>query len=159
MACSIRSELFCAVLLLAAGFANAASSSETAARAAALEGKKAFNLGDFAKAIEQYEAAYKLKAAPGLFFNLGQSHRRAGHFDRASFYFRRYLETNPPAAQAKATEDVLTEVEAQLATQKAEKAEQERREAERAQVEHYAGTRESHSEVGFIEHDQVHADF
>ena len=131
----LQSRGFLGLALSAAGFANAASSAETAARAAALEAKKAFDLGDFAKAIEQYEAAYKLKAAPGLLFNLGQSHRRAGHFDRATFYFRRYLETNPPAAQAKATEDVLTEVEAQLATRKAEQAEQERRDAERAQLE------------------------
>jgi tetratricopeptide (TPR) repeat protein len=134
MACLIRSELLCAVLLLA-GAAHAASASETAARAAALEAKKAFDLGDFAKAIEQYEAAYKLKAAPGLLFNLGQSHRRAGHFDRATFYFRRYLETNPPAAQAKATEDVLAEVEAQLAGKQADQTEQQRKEAERLALE------------------------
>ena len=130
MACLIRSEVLCLVLLLS-GLAAAAPASETAARAAALEAKKAFDLGDYAKAIERYEAAYKLKAAPGLLFNLGQSHRRAGHLDKASFYFRRYLETNPPAAQARATEDVLAEVDALLASQKTDTSEQRRKEEER----------------------------
>ncbi|MDP3154229.1 MAG: tetratricopeptide repeat protein [Archangium sp.] len=130
----IRSEVLCLVLLLS-GVASAAPASETAARAAALEAKKAFDLGDYAKAIEQYEAAYKLKAAPGLLFNLGQSHRRAGHLDKASFYFRRYLETNPPTAQAKATEDVLAEVDAQRASQKTDTTEQQRKEEERLRLE------------------------
>lgn len=133
MACWIRSELLLVTLL--ASVAAAAAPGEKEARAAALEAKKAFDLGDYAKAIEQYEAAYKLKAAPGLLFNLGQSHRKAGNLDRATFYFRRYLETNPPEAQAKATEDVLAEVEAEATKQKVDKTEQEKAEAERLRLE------------------------
>lgn len=134
MVCSIHSRGLFLVLLLS-GLALAAPAAETAARAAALEAKKAFDLGDFPKAIEQYEAAYKLKAAPGLLFNLGQSHRRAGNLDKATFYFRRYLETNPPEAQAKATEEVLAQVEAQLATVKTMQSDQEKKDAERKQLE------------------------
>ncbi len=129
MVCSIRSSVL--FLLLLSGLAVAAPASETAARAAAQEGKTAFDLGDWAKAIERYEEAYKLKAAPGLLFNLGQSHRRAGNLDKASFYFRRYLETNPPEVQAKATEEVL----AQLDAARAEKAEQDRKAEELRQLE------------------------
>lgn len=131
MVCSIRSEVWCVTLLLA-GLTHAATANETAARAAAQAGKTAFDLGDYPKAIEQYEAAYKLKAAPGLLFNLGQSHRRAGALDKAAFYFRRYLETNPPSDQARATEEVLAQVERQLAELKASQTaeEQRRHEAE-----------------------------
>ena len=114
---------------------SAASASEKAAKASALEAKKAFDLNDFPTAIAKYEEAYKLKSAPGLLFNLGQSHRRAGNLDRATFYFRRYLETNPPAAQARATEEVLTQVEAQLASSKTAQADAERAETERKKVE------------------------
>jgi len=135
MAYSIRSEVLCLALLLLPGAALAASPSEKAARAAALEAKKAFDLGDFTTAIAKYEEAYKLKSAPGLLFNLGQSHRRAGNLDRATFYFRRYLETNPPAAQAKATEEVLAQVEEQAASSKNAQAEAERAEAERKKLE------------------------
>ena len=135
MAYSIRSEVLCLALLLLPGLAGAASASETAAKAAALEAKKAFDLGDFTAAIAKYEEAYKLKSAPGLLFNLGQSHRRAGNLDRATFYFRRYLETNPPAAQAKATEEVLAQVEAQLASSKTAQADAVRAELERKKLE------------------------
>ncbi|MDP1823586.1 MAG: tetratricopeptide repeat protein [Archangium sp.] len=134
MVCSILSRGLLLTLVLS-GLALAAPAAETAARAAALEAKKAFDLGDFPKAIEQYEAAYKLKAAPGLLFNLGQSHRRAGNLDKAIFYFRRYLETNPPEAQAKATEEVLAQVEAQLAAVKTMQSDQDKRDAERQQLE------------------------
>ena len=135
MAFSIRSEVLCLALLLLPGVVSAASASEKAAKAAALEAKKAFDLNDFPTAIAKYEEAYKLKSAPGLLFNLGQSHRRAGNLDRATFYFRRYLETNPPAAQARATEEVLTQVEAQLASSKTAQADAERAETERKKVE------------------------
>ena len=135
MAFSIRSEVLCLALLLLPGVVSAASASEKAAKAAALEAKQAFDLNDFPTAIAKYEEAYKLKSAPGLLFNLGQSHRRAGNLDRATFYFRRYLETNPPAAQARATEEVLTQVEAQLASSKTAQADAERAETERKKVE------------------------
>jgi tetratricopeptide (TPR) repeat protein len=137
MVCWIRSSAVL-LLLLVAGLASAAPSAEAQARAAALEAKKAFDLGDYSKAIEQYEAAYKLKPVPGLLFNLGQSHRRAGNLEKATFYFRRYLETNPPEAQAKATEEVLAQVEAQQASARAAQAEQAKKEAEEAQRRHEA---------------------
>ena len=134
MVCSIRTEVLFVSLLLA-GLSGAAPSTETAARAAATEAKKAFDLGEFSRAIEQYEAAYKLKPAPGLLFNLGQSHRRAGNLEKASFYFRRYLESNPPEAQAKATEEVLAQVEAQKLSLRAAQDEQDRKDAERRALE------------------------
>jgi tetratricopeptide (TPR) repeat protein len=134
MASLIRSDFLFLTLVLAS-VASAASPGEKEARAAALEGKKAFDLGDYAKAIAQYEKAYQLKAAPGLLFNLGQSHRKAGNLDRATFYFRRYLETNPPSAQAKATEDVLAEVEKEAAAQKVAQNDQQKADAERLKLE------------------------
>ena len=139
MVCSIRSEVLCLALLLSGLTSAAPPPPEKAARAAALEAKKAFDLGDFPRAIEQYEAAYRLKAAPGLLFNLGQSHRRAGNLEKASSYFKRYLETNPPEVQAKATEEVLAQIEAQLVAQRegvrADQSEQQKKAAERARVE------------------------
>ncbi|MDX2009419.1 MAG: tetratricopeptide repeat protein [Myxococcaceae bacterium] len=105
-------RLFVLLLALAAP-ASMAQTAEARARALALEGKKAFDVGDFRTAIERYEAAYRLKAAPGLLFNLGQCHRKVGALDEALSFFRRYLESNPPEAQAKATEQVIAELQAQ----------------------------------------------
>lgn len=84
------------------------------AKRLALEGKKAFDTQDFETAIARYNDAYKRKPAPGLLFNLGQCYRKTGELETALSYFKRYLETNPPAAQAKATEVVVAEVQAQL---------------------------------------------
>lgn len=104
---------------------------EAQARRIALEGKKAFDTGDFVTAIARYEEAYKLKAAPNLLFNLGQCHRKSGRLDEALSYFRRFLETNPPAVQAQATQTVIAEVEAQREEQRQQEREaEERRKAE-----------------------------
>lgn len=113
-------------------FSVRAEPAEVHAKRVALEGKKAFDTGDFATAIARYEEAYKLKASPNLLFNLGQCHRKTGRLDEALSYFRRFLETNPPEAQEKATQKVITEVEAQRAEQ--QQAERERREAAEAKA-------------------------
>jgi tetratricopeptide (TPR) repeat protein len=114
MAFSIRSSaaLVLCVVLAASPEARAEADDEARAKPIAMEGKKAFDSGDFATAIARYEEAYKLKAAPGLLFNLGQCHRKSGDLEKALSYFRRYLETNPPTAQATATEQLVSELEA-----------------------------------------------
>lgn len=133
MASSTRSSVALLILgVLLAGVDARAESVEAQAKRIAIEGKKAFDTGDFVTAIARYEAAYKLKAAPGLLFNLGQCHRKTGNLDASLSYFKRYLETNPPAAQATATEQVVAEVKTQLDAerQRAKEAEERRRAAE-----------------------------
>lgn len=138
MASSIRTELCaCIVLVLctAAG-AQAQVAEDADARAAALLGRRAFEAGDFETAILRYEEARVLKPAPGLLFNLAQSHRRAGHLELAAFYFRGYLETDPPEPQALVVEALLQRVqtERQLAID-TERLELERARAALAQRE------------------------
>lgn len=144
MASSTRIELAVLSALTAlwlAAPAWAAGGAEQRAKAFALEGKKAFDTNDFATAISKYEEAYRIKPAPGLLFNLGQSHRKLGNHELALSYFRRYLESNPPEAQAKAVETVMAQVEAEkkaagaAAAEKkalAEREERERKEKEAA---------------------------
>ncbi|MER2564269.1 MAG: tetratricopeptide repeat protein [Myxococcaceae bacterium] len=111
---------------------------EAQAKRIALEGKKAFDTGDYATAISRYEAAYKLKASPNLLFNLGQCHRKTGRLDEALSYFRRFLETNPPEAQAQATQKVIGEVELQREVQREEQVRMQREEDERRKAEEQA---------------------
>lgn len=119
------------LLLCVLPFSVGAEPAEVQAKRVALEGKKAFDTGDFATAIARYEEAYKLKASPNLLFNLGQCHRKTGRLDEALSYFRRFLETNPPEAQAKATQKVIGEVEVQREEQlRLSREEDERRKAE-----------------------------
>lgn len=149
MASSTRSSLL-SLALAFAPLALAGESVEAQARRIALEAKKAFDTGDFPTAITRYQDAYKLKAAPGLLFNLGQCHRKTGALEEARSFFRRYLETNPPAAQARATEQVLSEVEAQLAAKRQaeeEKAALEREAASRKLAEEEAARRAKEDEL------------
>lgn len=143
MASSIRTTEF-AVLAACVLFAGVASADAVTdqARAAALAGKKAYDTNDFVTAIARYEEAYRLKPAAGLLFNLGQSHRRAGHPDQALSYFRRYLETDPPRAQAEAVEALVAQVQQEAEAKKkadeeakarAAREDEERRQREAAQ--------------------------
>jgi tetratricopeptide (TPR) repeat protein len=112
----------------------AAEPPEERARSLAAEGRKAFEAEDYALAIERYEAAYQLKPAPGLLFNIGQCHRKAGRYDEALGYFRRYLDSMPPQSQAKVTEEVIAEVEAQRYERLKQEAAERTRQAEELRV-------------------------
>ncbi len=131
MAFLIRTELL-VVLLCVALPASALAAPEAAAKRAAIRARTAFDTGQFDEAIGLYEEAYRLKPSPNLLFNLAQSHRRAGHGDEALSYYRRYLETNPPHAQATATEGLIDELVAEQALARSEK---EAREAEARRLE------------------------
>jgi len=98
--------------------ARPAKAAKAAAKKEAKEGKRAFDLGRFDEALKHYEEAYRLLPVPALFFNIAQCHRQLGNDERASYFFRRYLESHPPAAQARATEKLLAEVEAGAAAKK-----------------------------------------
>ena len=68
-----RVVLLCLVLSVSAA---AEESTDERARVAAAAGKTAFDTGDFPTAIARYQQAWRLKPAPSLLFNLGQSYRR-----------------------------------------------------------------------------------
>ena len=85
-----------------------------AARAAAKEARVAFDAGNFQAALEKYEEAFRLKPVPALQFNLGQCHRHLGHTERALYFFRRFLESNPPEPQAAQVRPLIGELEAKL---------------------------------------------
>lgn len=137
------SRLLLCVCLAALPCSAWAQPVEAQARRIAVEGKKAFDTADYVTAIARYEEAYKLKPAPNLLFNLGQCHRKSGRLDEALSYFRRFLETNPPAVQAQATQTVIAEVEAQLAeTKRAEAVRREEAARQARQAEEKAKAEE-----------------
>jgi tetratricopeptide (TPR) repeat protein len=81
-------------------------------------GKKAYTLGHFPEAIEEFEKAYDLKPEPVFLFNIAQSHRQNGNLQRAIFFYRRYLEADPGAKDRADIEKRITDAEAQLAAEK-----------------------------------------
>src|SRR5437867_1070206 len=58
-------------------------------------GMRAYDRGDFERAIEAFARAYELDPAPMLLFNLAQAHRKKGDSERALSLYRRYLEADP----------------------------------------------------------------
>jgi tetratricopeptide (TPR) repeat protein len=57
--------------------------------------RAAYDAGRFDDALAAFQAAYAKKPIPAFLFNVGQCERQLGHYDRAIFFFERYLESSP----------------------------------------------------------------
>jgi hypothetical protein len=97
-----------AVLLAGLGTARADNGRESA-RAHFRRAEKAFSLGKFQQALEQYEAAYDLQPLPGLLFNMGQCHKNLGNSQRAIFFYERYLEVAQDESRREMVESLIAE--------------------------------------------------
>lgn len=90
------------------------------ARAHFEAGREHHQLGRFERAIEEYEAAYRLVPLPDLLFNIGQCHRNLKNPERAIFFFERFLQERPEAKDAELVRKLIAELEGELARRKAE---------------------------------------
>lgn len=61
------------------------------------QGTTLFNVGEFDKAIEAWQAGYKEKPDPGFLYNIGQAYRLKGDSQKAIFFYRGYLRNSPKA--------------------------------------------------------------
>ena len=96
------------------GFATLAfgqADAKKAARPYYEKGATEYNLGHFPDAIAQFEKAYELDPAPILLFNIAQAHRQNGNNERAAFFYRRYLEQEPNAANRADVEKRIKDLE------------------------------------------------
>ena len=84
-----RSVGACVLLLLLT--TTRARATEEEAKAFSEKGKADYALGHFAEAAEDYEAAFKAAPTPALLYNAAQSHRLAGHKERALQLYQSYL--------------------------------------------------------------------
>src|SRR5262245_22970381 len=85
------------VLLVVSACAPAVTYDLSQARDHYRKGTSAYEVGDYDEAIREFAAAYKLKSDPVILFNLGQSHRLAGHSEDALRSYRVYLSRVPNA--------------------------------------------------------------
>lgn len=108
-----------AVVVLAWLMASAAPAANDVAadeaRALYVEAKNAYDGGRFDEALQGFQAAFAKKPLPGFLFNLGQCERQLGHHQRAIFFFERYLDEKPDAANRSTVEELIAESRAQLA--------------------------------------------
>src|SRR4051812_8543137 len=85
-------------LLLALALQAAPPSDEARAKALFKEGETSYNLGQFDAALAKYTEAYKLKPLPGFLFNIAQCHKQLGQYERAAFFYGRFIDTSGPKA-------------------------------------------------------------
>lgn len=88
-----------------------------AAREHYQRGKRAYDVGHFAEAADEYEAAYEAKDDPALLYNLGQAHRLAGHRAEALAAYKAYLRNAPEASNRPEVERRIDGLEATTPSQ------------------------------------------
>jgi tetratricopeptide (TPR) repeat protein len=87
---------------------------QPAARALRTRGLHAYDVQDYASAIEAFRAAYQIDAQPELLYALAQAERMSGDCRRAIDAYRAFLRSNPPAAQATSARKNISRCESQL---------------------------------------------
>jgi hypothetical protein len=108
--------LLVAVLVLVASNAVRAAEGRREAKAHADRALRQYNLGNFEEAIGEFGKAYEIEPSPILLFNIGLAHRHLEHWDRATFFFRRYLnETGADAPSRTDAQRYIQEMESKIA--------------------------------------------
>lgn len=82
------------------------------------EGTKAFNLGEYPRAITEFKATYNAKPDPLLLYNIAQSYRLQGDAAQALFFYKSFLRNMPNAANRKEVEGRIKALDKQIADQK-----------------------------------------
>ncbi len=82
------------------------------------EGTKAFNLGEFDRAVKEYKGAYNAKPDPVFLYNIAQAYRLANDLPQALFFYRSFLRNLPNAPNRKDIEERIRQLETQIAQQK-----------------------------------------
>ena len=106
------SSLLALVLTVVGTVAHA---DKTAAKDKYEAAERAYNLGQFKKAIELYTAAYEELPEPAFLFNIAQSYRMAGDCKQALFFYRRFLSTKEADKAKPLKPEIRTEVEGRIA--------------------------------------------
>jgi tetratricopeptide (TPR) repeat protein len=121
---TLLAALGCAAMVLASAVhaaeesAQKSSASLEEARQHAAKAKVHYDLGEFEKAAEEYILVYRLRPLPALLFNIAQSYRQAGQYEKAKQFYKSYLrETSDPKNRA-VIEKAIREIDELLAREK-----------------------------------------
>jgi tetratricopeptide (TPR) repeat protein len=113
--------LVCAVALPSRSLAAPAPAAEDEKEARRLfqKAELSFNLGKFEEALADYQSAYQAKPLTGFLFNIAQCYRNLGNWERARFFYRRYLTLEPRSPNRHRVEDLVAEMTDRLEKQQA----------------------------------------
>jgi hypothetical protein len=112
---NIRIAFFASLVLCFAALAPApAQSLDAEAKQHFDEGSKAFNLGEFNRAVDEYKLAYRAKPDPVFLYNIAQSYRLANDLNQALFFYRSFIRNMPNAPNRREVEDRIRKLEVQI---------------------------------------------
>jgi hypothetical protein len=113
---TVRSLIVVLLSLLMVPGVRAAEQPNDVATAHVRKATAAFNLGKYADAAKEYEAAYEQTLDPNLLFNLGQTYRLAENREKALTAYRSFLRSAPDSPQRPLAESKIRELERQRST-------------------------------------------
>jgi tetratricopeptide (TPR) repeat protein len=70
-----------------------------------------YDQGRFEQALQEAEEAYRLYPLAQILFNIGQCQRALEHWDKAAYFYERYLQKLPGAPNRRNVEELEAEVE------------------------------------------------
>ena len=108
-----RFALALGIALLCALPVRAQDSSIEEAKAHAARAKVHYDLGEYDKAAEEYIQVYRIKPLPALLYNIAQSYRQAGQYEKAKQFYKSYLRESKDATASNraAIEKAIREIE------------------------------------------------
>jgi tetratricopeptide (TPR) repeat protein len=112
--------VLCALLFIASApraYAAPTNAAIAEAQQHFMQGTKSYNLGEYARAAEEYKAAYDAMPDPALLYNIAQSYRLGNNPARALFFYRAYLRTQPNASNRREIEDRIRDLSAEIEPQ------------------------------------------
>ena len=95
-------------------WSSTALADEATARKRYAEGERAYNLGEFDKAVELFKEAYAQWAEPAFLFNIGQTYRQAGDCKQALFFYKRFLALKQRDTKKPINPELQAEVEKRI---------------------------------------------
>jgi tetratricopeptide (TPR) repeat protein len=116
----VKVRLLIVSLILAA--AAEARADLTKATANFERGTRLYQVGEYAKALEEFKAGYVEEADPSFLYNVGQCYRQLGNPKEALQAYRRFLNLSPDTPLRAEVERKIREAEETLRTQKATEA-------------------------------------
>jgi tetratricopeptide (TPR) repeat protein len=114
-------RLLAALLLLVSAPAETHAQDDKRARAHARLAKAHFDSGDFARAAEEYQAAYDVDHRPSRLYNIAVCQERSGERAKAILMYKRYLEADPDGSGAQVAAEAIAGLERELAAEEVEK--------------------------------------
>ena len=93
-----------------AAAAPGTAAEEKEARELFRKAEMSFNMGKFADALGDYQAAYQAKPLPAFLFNIAQCYRNLQDYEKARFFYRRYLALDPHTTNRRLVEDLVAEM-------------------------------------------------